>query len=292
MTYKRFARAPSNTERRRGTMASHPSRLHAPKRFAKGRVAKTTMLLDRLWQRVAFGQDGHHVTSKDCSLGRKCLEAEMEFPRRSLAERTKRHLRFRDSSEKRKLVMNIPSSLPLVKALLAACPASDRAEDLKLYEWLVGEWEMDVAMHGAGAPRQTMRGIISAAWVLEGRAIQDVFAVPGLFYGTSLRFYDPSIGAWQVFWIDPLKSVFFRMIGRAQGNEIVNEGKETPELARAYGLPEQSSATVRWIFGDIRPNSFHWRSERSSDGAHWSIQREYFVRRVARGQNSQVGKVV
>jgi hypothetical protein len=40
--------------------------------------------------------------------------------------------------------------------------------------------------------------------------------------------------------IDPLKSVFFRMIGRAQGNEIVNEGKEMPELARAYGLPEHS----------------------------------------------------
>ena len=96
-----------------------------------------------------------------------------------------------------------------------------------------------------------------------------------------MRFYDPNINAWQVFWIDPLKSVFFRMIGRAQGNEIVNEGKETPELARAYGLPEHSSAKVRWIFAKITPNSFHWRSERAADGECWSIQREYFARRVA-----------
>ena len=72
--------------------------------------------------------------------------------------------------------------------------------------------------------------MVSAAWVLEGRAIQDVFAVPGLFYGTSLRFYDPNIDAWQVFWIDPLKSVFFRMIGRAQNNEIVNEAKKRRNL--------------------------------------------------------------
>ena len=182
--------------------------------------------------------------------------------------------------------MNIPSSLPLVTALLADRPASDRAKNLKLYEWLVGRWEMDVAMHGAGNTQKTMRGMVSAAWVLEGRAIQDVFAVPGLFYGTSLRFYDPNIDAWQVFWIDPLKSVFFRMIGRTEGDEIVNEGKETPELARAYGLPEQSSATVRWIFADITPNSFHWRSERSSDGTHWSIQREYFAHRLVRSQDS------
>jgi len=184
--------------------------------------------------------------------------------------------------------MNIPSSLPLVTALLADRPASDRAKNLKLYEWLVGRWEMDVAMHGAGNTQKTMRGMVSAAWVLEGRAIQDVFAVPGLFYGTSLRFYDPNIDAWQVFWIDPLKSVFFRMIGRTEGDEIVNEGKETPELARAYGLPEQSSATVRWIFADITPNSFHWRSERSSDGTHWSIQREYFAHRLVRSQGSQM----
>ena len=89
--------------------------------------------------------------------------------------------------------MNIPSSLPLVRALLADRPASDRAENLKLYEWLVGQWGMDVAMRGAGNAQKTMRGMISAAWVLEGRAIQDVFAVPGLFYGTSLRFYDAAV---------------------------------------------------------------------------------------------------
>ncbi len=176
--------------------------------------------------------------------------------------------------------MNAVLTSPFAAALLAPASTPDHSEKLQLYEWLVGSWEMDVMIHKADEAKQTLRGTVNAAWVLDGRAIQDVFAVPGLFCGTSLRFYDPHIDAWQVFWIDPLKSVFFRMTGRKLGNEIVNEGKETPELARAYGLPENTVATVRWIFAEIQPNSFRWRSERSTGGDEWVVQREYFARRV------------
>jgi hypothetical protein len=56
---------------------------------------------------------------------------------------------------------------------------------------------------------------------------------------------------------DPLKPVFFRMTKRAEGSEVVNEGNETPELARACGLPEDSDATLRWTFSEIIPKSFH-----------------------------------
>ena len=115
---------------------------------------------------------------------------------------------------------------------------------MQLYPWLVGDWEMDVLVHKEDGSKATTRGTIHAGWVLAGRAIQDVFAVPGMFHGTSLRFYDPHIHAWQIFWIYPLKQVFFWMVGRPQGNDIINEGKETPELARAYGLPANSDATV------------------------------------------------
>jgi hypothetical protein len=165
-------------------------------------------------------------------------------------------------------------------ALHASGPAPDRAENLGLYAWLVGSWDIEVTIYKDDGSKIGAQGNVHAGWVLEGRAIQDVFSVPGLFYGTSIRFYDPHIDAWQVFWIDPLKQVFFRMTGRLQGNDIVNEGKETPELARAYGLPGDSKATVRWIFTDITPNTFHWLSQRSTDGTTWSLQREYFARRL------------
>jgi hypothetical protein len=168
-----------------------------------------------------------------------------------------------------------------VEALHANGSAPDRAEKMQLYAWLVGSWELDVSLSKEDGSCVTTRGSVNAGWILEGRAIQDVFAVPGLFYGTSLRFYDAHIDAWQVFWMDPLKSVFFRMIGRADGDEIINEGKETPELARAYGLPENANAIVRWIFTEITPTSFHWLSRRSTDGQNWQLQREYFGRRLS-----------
>lgn len=99
------------------------------------------------------------------------------------------------------------------EALHADAPASDRADKLQLYSWLVGNWELRVVLPKDDGTRVTTRGSVHADWVLEGRAIQDVFAVPG----PSLRFYDPHIDAWQVFWMDPLRSVFFHMLGRAEG---------------------------------------------------------------------------
>jgi hypothetical protein len=171
-------------------------------------------------------------------------------------------------------------SSPLSPALLAANPLPERSEKLQLYARLVGSWEIDVVMHNRDGRDGRLRGSINAGWVLEGRAIQDVFSVPGLFYGTSVRFYDPKIDAWQVFRIDTLKSVFFHMIGRQQGSEIVNDGKETPELARAYGSPEKPAATVRWIVSGITTDAFQWRSERSAGDGPWQLQREYFARRI------------
>jgi len=49
------------------------------------------------------------------------------------------------------------------------------------------------------------RGEIHAGWVLQGRAIQDVWIFPGAFYGTTLRVYDPGLDAWHILWSDPVK---------------------------------------------------------------------------------------
>jgi hypothetical protein len=113
------------------------------------------------------------------------------------------------------------------------------------------------------------RGEIHFGWVLEGRAIQDVWILPGFFYGTTLRVYDPGIDAWHILWSDPLKQLYWRQIGRARGKDIVQEGQD------------DSGAAVRWSFTDITPNSFHWIGERSGDGgANWQLQAEFFARRV------------
>jgi hypothetical protein len=117
--------------------------------------------------------------------------------------------------------------------------------------------------------------------VLEGRAIQDVWIVPPRSsrrskrsiqnnrYGTSLRVYDPAAGVWHVTWINPVSGAFNTLVGRRQGNEIVQEGKN----------PDGS--LIRWTFSDITPRSFYWRGEASSDeGKTWRLEAEFFGHRV------------
>jgi hypothetical protein len=105
--------------------------------------------------------------------------------------------------------------------------------------------------------------------VLEGRAIQDVSILPGIFHGTTLRIYDPGLDAWHIIWSDPLRQFYARQIGRARGKDIVQDGTD------GAGNP------MRWSFTEITPDSFRWIAERSFDGGGtWWRQREYRACRV------------
>jgi hypothetical protein len=166
--------------------------------------------------------------------------------------------------------MTSSQSPTLIDALHSQGPASDRADKMGLYGWLVGRWEMDSTIHKDDGTKQDGRGEIHFGWVLEGRAIQDVWILPGVFHGTTLRIYDPSLDAWRILWSDPLRQIYMRQIGRARGDDIVQEGKD------------DAGAGVRWSFTAITPDSFHWLGERSPDGgATWQLQAEYFARRIA-----------
>lgn len=155
-------------------------------------------------------------------------------------------------------------------ALHSDRPASDRADKLSLYGWLIGDWQMDCTVHADGATTHKGQGEIHFGWVLEGRAIQDVWILPGMFYGTTLRVYDPSLDAWHILWNDPLRQYYTRQIGRAQGRDIVQLGKN------------DAGDGVRWSFTDITPNAFRWLGELSrDDGATWQLQAEFLARRIA-----------
>jgi hypothetical protein len=49
-------------------------------------------------------------------------------------------------------------------------------------------------------------------------------------------------------------------------------------------LERQSDDGIgRWIFDQVKPDTFHWRAVESKDGgATWQLQQEFFVRRCAR----------
>jgi hypothetical protein len=166
--------------------------------------------------------------------------------------------------------MTASKSPSFIAALHTDRPAADRTDKMGLYGWLLGRWEMDGTVYRDDGSKHTGRGEIHFGWVLEGRAIQDVWILPGIFYGTTLRVYDPGLDAWHILWSDPLRQVYRRQIGRARGDDIVQDGTD------------DTGAAVRWSFTEITPNSFHWLGERSPDGGKtWQLQAEFFARRVA-----------
>jgi hypothetical protein len=157
-----------------------------------------------------------------------------------------------------------------IDALQADGPAHDRAGKMELYGWLIGTWDMDAVVHRDDGTTHRGRGEIHFGWVLEGRAIQDVWILPGVFYGTTLRVYDPGLDAWHILWSDPLKQYYSRQIGRPRGRDIVQEGRL------------EDGAAIRWSFTEITPDSFRWLGERSPDaGATWHLQAEFRARRAA-----------
>lgn len=179
------------------------------------------------------------------------------------------------------------TSPPLSGVLENRGPAPDRAEELSLYAFLIGHWDTRIVAYEEDGTRHESRGEIHAGWVLEGRAIQDAWLTPpraerhpgeplpelpvtGAWYGTTLRAYDPGLGAWHIVWSDPATQFYAQQIGRAEGDEIVQRGV----------LP--SGVDLRWRFTEIEPHSFHWLGEVSDDGgATWRLQVEVFARRSA-----------
>jgi len=91
---------------------------------------------------------------------------------------------------------------------------------------------------------------------------------PYEFYGSTLRIYDPGLGAWHILWSDPMRQLYRRQLGRAEGPDIVQLGKD------------ETGTLVRWSFRDRTPDSFRWLGEHSPDGgATWTLIAEFHARR-------------
>lgn len=162
------------------------------------------------------------------------------------------------------------SITPFLTALHADGPAADRTDKMALYAFLIGSWSMEGFAMRADGTQHKDRGEIHAGWVLAGRAIQDVWIFPTAFHGSTLRIYDPGLDAWHILWSDPLKQYYTRQLGRAAGNDIVQEGRA------------ENGDIIRWRFIERSNDKFRWLGERSDpSGNNFKPQAEFFARRVA-----------
>lgn len=168
-----------------------------------------------------------------------------------------------------------------VPGLAASGPASGNKDKLMLFGQFVGEWEFDYVAYKPDGSKETGKGDWNFGWVLEGRAVQDVWMVPGSAErkevgdklgecGTTMRFYDPNLDAWQIVWAGPRHASMQTFIARPIGTEIILEGKD------------DDGSVTRWIFSRITRKSFHWRAVNSQDnGKSWKLEQEMSVRRVS-----------
>ncbi|MBZ9658801.1 hypothetical protein LB523_07065 [Mesorhizobium sp. ESP-6-4] len=163
---------------------------------------------------------------------------------------------------------------PFLTALTSDGPSTDWAKDMDLYAWLIGSWDMDTVHHLDDGTIQKWDGECHFGWILEGRAIQDLWIrprrpAPSIMYGTTLRVFDPGIDGWHIIWSDPLNQDYSRQVGRAEGNNIVQIGHDSRGLQ------------ARWRFTEITADSFHWiGEERAAESDPWQATYEHFARRA------------
>jgi hypothetical protein len=176
----------------------------------------------------------------------------------------------------------IADQSPLPNALCAGGPALDMQTPMLLYGQFVGSWEGLVVVHRADGSRREASCEVHFGWVLEGRAVQDVWIAParkdrqdpnrstkGEMYGTTLRVYDPANDCWHITWINPGAQSYQTMIGRKAGEDIVQEYRE------------EDGTLCQWCFVEIADSSFHWIGRTSKDnGQSWKVEDEFFLRRV------------
>jgi hypothetical protein len=155
-------------------------------------------------------------------------------------------------------------------------PDPELAGELELFGQFVGSWDVTVTNHKPDGSSVTIPAEWHFAWALGGRAIQDVWIAPSREarngsegeWGTTIRFYDRGIDAWRSTWLGPRHHVVMPFIARRVQDEIVLEGSF------------EDGVTTRWIFSDITPESFAWRSVESRDGGDtWTLDQEMKARR-------------
>lgn len=162
-------------------------------------------------------------------------------------------------------------------SLVSEGPHADIPAEHRIFQPFIGDWDLVVSWFDeTGKLRRRERGEWHFSWILEGRGVQDIWIVPprderarssDLYeYGTSLRFFDEKLGAWQSTWIGPMHRVVRSFLARGIDGKVVLE------------TTEGETPRMRWSFDDIERDSFTWRNELWT-GAQWRVQQTFAARR-------------
>jgi hypothetical protein len=164
----------------------------------------------------------------------------------------------------------------LISVLSASSPHPSLGDEARVWDRFVGAWDCDYTFFLEDGGVKHSRGEVDFGWVMDGRAIQDIWitypkeAGQERGIGMSVRFFDGKAKTWQVVFISPEHSAVITVRGGTEGDRIVLHGVDG------------EGAMLRWSFNDIKPDSFTWRGETSRDGGKtWKLEEEHHMRRRA-----------
>ena len=164
-------------------------------------------------------------------------------------------------------------------ALLARGPHPNIGQSHNIYAPFIGSWDVEVLDLEEDGARRVSTGEWHFAWILEGRAMQDVFVVPrrahrrnnlplkGNRCATTLRIFDPTEGDWRVFAFNPVAQAYDLLRAQKRGEDIVQTGIDTRGRA------------LRQVFSGITTDGFNWCREIARTDGKWQLLAEYSARR-------------
>ena len=165
----------------------------------------------------------------------------------------------------------------IAESLVSPGPHPDIPVSDLIFAPFIGSWDLRVTWYAEDEIVRQEDGEWHFDWVLEGRAIQDVWIVPrrerrvsatdSYEYGTSVRFYDPRLRAWRSTWIGPMHGMIRTFIARQVDRTVTLESDA-----------DQGDA-MRWVFSDITEDAFIWRNSVQRDG-RWMLQQDFVATRM------------
>ena len=148
-------------------------------------------------------------------------------------------------------------------------------KDDDLFDFIIGDWDLAARVHDNDGNVKTSRGELLSSWVLDGRAIQDLFIFPrridrksappsrGDRYGTTIRLYDHGDRTWRVYWLNPAdEETSGELRARSYEGGVVLTGTLW------------DGTDVRWYYQDITTTSFRYRAEKLTTRGQWQLYLE------------------
>ncbi|HEU4588359.1 MAG TPA: hypothetical protein VFS11_06910 [Gemmatimonadales bacterium] len=154
----------------------------------------------------------------------------------------------------------------MLEALAAGGPSPDRADRLGLFGQFVGSWDVEVETASADGGWSRATAEWHFGWILEGRAVLDVWICEPIDYGVSIRLYEAARDRWRSVWVGPKLGVLRTFDVEARPDEIVLRGTD------------DSGRPMWWVFSEVTPESFRWRAQ-VFDAREWRIVQRMWSRR-------------